>query len=68
MTKRRRASLAHYGLGQYLAAEDIVHDDPLKGLTLKAFGKDYDATKTEIYTLLRNLAQQIANHVLKVQA
>lgn len=66
--RKFRNCLAHYGLGQYLAAEDIVHDDPLKGLTFKAFGKDYDATKTEIYTVLRNLAQQIANHVLKVQA
>lgn len=54
-----RNCLAHYGLGQFLSEDDIIVDDVLKGLTNKAFGMDYDATKRKLYKYLSDLAEQI---------
>lgn len=50
-----------------MSAEDIINDDPLKGLTFKAFGKDYITVKTEVFAMLQHLAKQIADHVLRTQ-
>lgn len=60
-----RNCLAHYGLGQYLNENDVIVDDLLKGLTYKAFNMDYFSTKDEIYTILRELATQIEDYILK---
>jgi hypothetical protein len=60
-----RNCLAHYGLGQYINEEEIIIDDILKGLTNKAFGKDYLIAKEELYVILRNLAGQIKHAILK---
>ena len=65
--RKFRNCLAHYGLGQYMSAEDIINDDPLKGLTFKAFGKNYITVKTEVFAMLQHLAKQIADHVLRTQ-
>ncbi len=54
-----RNCLAHYGLGQYLNEDEIIEDDLLKGLTYKAFDKDYVTTKSELYNALNNLTDQI---------
>lgn len=54
-----RNCLAHYGLGQYMSETEILSTDILKGLTNKAFGKNYVAAKMELYEILRNLATQI---------
>lgn len=56
-----RNCLAHYGLGQYMLAEDIVPDDPLKGLTIKAFGMDYFSAKVSLYDCLNGFVEQIAS-------
>ena len=60
-----RNCLAHYGLGQYLSENEIISDDILKGLTNKAFGKDYSTIKEELYEILRSLANQIGQTILK---
>lgn len=54
-----RNCLAHYGLGQFLSEEDVMVDDVLKGLTIKAFGMDYMTTKELLYKFLGDLAEQI---------
>jgi len=54
-----RNCLAHYGLGQFLDKDEIISDDILKGLTYKAFGKDYFTVKREIYRILNCLNNQI---------
>lgn len=60
-----RNCLAHYGLGQYISNIEIISDDILKGLTNKAFGKDYLTTKVELYEILRSLTEQIRQTILK---
>lgn len=60
-----RNCLAHYGLGQYINEDEIIKDDILKGLTNKAFGKDYLKAKEELYEILRNLVGQIKHAILK---
>lgn len=60
-----RNCLAHYGLGQYMSEDEIISDDILKGLTNKAFGKDYITTKEELYEILRSLTNQIRQTILK---
>jgi hypothetical protein len=58
-----RNCFAHYGLGQYINEDEIVEDDILKGLTYKAFNKDYVTTKDELYSALNNLAEQIKHTI-----
>lgn len=60
-----RNCLAHYGLGRYITESEIISDDVLKGLTNKAFGKDYLTTKEEVYKILKDLAVQIGEMILK---
>jgi hypothetical protein len=57
--KRFRNCLAHYGLGQFLEECDLKDDDPLKGLTIKAFNLNYIDAKKRIYEYLTDLASQI---------
>jgi hypothetical protein len=59
-----RNCLAHYGLGQYISETEIISDDILKGLTNKAFGKDYLTTKVELYEILKSLTKQIRQIIL----
>ena len=54
-----RNCLAHYGLGQFINEDEIIEKDILKGLTNKAFGKDYYSAKDELYSELKNLSKQI---------
>ena len=59
-----RNCIAHYGLGQYITESEIYDTDILKGLTIKAFKKDYLTTKNELYIMLKSLAEQIKADVL----
>lgn len=63
--RKFRNCLAHYGLGQYISESEIDSDDILKGLTNKAFGKDYLIVKEELYKILKGLANQIEEMILK---
>ncbi|MBV4429510.1 hypothetical protein [Clostridium tyrobutyricum] len=63
--RKFRNCLAHYGLGQYIRETEIISDDILKGLTNKAFGKDYLTTKAELYEILRSLTKQIKQIILE---
>ena len=58
-----RNCLAHYGLGQYLTENDLHSDDLLKGLTIKAFGKDYYEAKECLYGYLSELTSQIKERI-----
>lgn len=60
-----RNCIAHYGLGRYISESEIISDDVLKGLTNKAFGKDYLTVKEELYKILKDLANQIGEMILK---
>ena len=60
-----RNCLAHYGLGQYLSTDDLIVNDPLAGLTIKAFGKDYMMTKEVLFAYLIELTAQIKEAILK---
>ncbi len=59
-----RNCIAHYGLGQYIAEREIDDADILKGLTIKAFKKDYMTVKNELYAMLKGLVNQIKYDVL----
>lgn len=59
-----RNCLAHYGLGQYLSDGEIISEDPLKGLTNKAFNMDYVAAKNKLYAYLKELTSQIKASIL----
>lgn len=50
-----------------MTADEIMDDDPLKGLTHKVFGEAYEDTKAGVFEALRHLSLQIGEHVLKVQ-
>lgn len=63
--RKFRNCLAYYGLGQYINETEIISDDILKGLTNKAFGKDYLTTKVELYEILRSLTKQIKQIILE---
>ena len=58
-----RNCLAHYGLGQFLNEEDIVFDDMLKGLTIKAFGLNYSKSKIQLFDYLSGLEKQITDYI-----
>ena len=58
-----RNCLAHYGLGQYMNEEDIIDEDVLKGLTVKAFDMDYYSTKKLLYKYLSELVVQIKEYI-----
>lgn len=60
-----RNCLAHYGLGQYINETEIISHDILKGLTNKAFGKDYLTTKKELFEILKSLTKQIRKEILE---
>lgn len=60
-----RNCLAHYGLGSYMKEKDIIEEDNFKGLTNKAFDKEYLTIKKEIFDILNNLAYQIENYIFK---
>ena len=60
-----RNCIAHYGLGQYLSTDDLIVNDPLAGLTIKAFGKDYMMTKEVLFAYLIELTAQIKEAILK---
>ena len=59
-----RNCLAHYGLGQFLSESDLIVDDPLKGLTNKAFNIDYFSTKEKLYCFLQELSDEIKAEIL----
>ena len=54
-----RNCLAHYGLGQYLTEDDLRLNDPMMGLTEKAFHMYYYTAKEKLYSYLIELTDQI---------
>lgn len=63
--RKFRNCIAHYGLGQFISENELIADDPLKGLTNKAFGQSYQVVKENLYGKLRNLTAQIKELILK---
>ena len=64
INRQFRNCLAHYGLGQYLSESELKTNDPLMGLTLRAFNKDYSTTKKELYEHLMGLTYQIKDIIM----
>ena len=58
-----RNAMAHYKIGVYLKAHEIVQGDPMYGMTKKAFGMDFFQTKQEIVRELRELSDQLESYL-----
>ena len=58
-----RNAMAHYKLGVYLKAQEILPDDPMFGLTHKAFNCDYQEIKRNIFCELKSLSTQIETYL-----
>lgn len=58
-----RNAMAHYKIGRYLREDEIIFSDLMCGMTYKAFGVNYQATKDAIYTELRQLARQLEDYL-----
>ena len=58
-----RNAMAHYKVGVYLKPNDIVPDDPMFGMTQKAFGLNFYEAKNGIYHELKLLSIQLETHL-----
>ena len=54
-----RNAMAHYKIGVYLKPYEIVSDDPMYGMTNKAFNCSFYTAKKEIYSELMSLSKQL---------
>lgn len=54
-----RNAMAHYKVGVYLRVNEIVPEDPMFGLTQKAFNCDFGKVKHAIFSELKFLSMQI---------
>ena len=54
-----RNAMAHYKIGVYLKAREIVPEDPMYGMTQKAFSGDFYQAKNAIILELQKLADQL---------
>ncbi len=61
--RQMRNCLSHYGLGQYIREQELYPNDPLKGLTIKAFDLDYKSAKKMVYLYLSELTDQIERYI-----
>lgn len=59
-----RNAMAHYKVGVYLRANEIVPEDPMFGMTKKAFGEDFVQTKDTIMQELKRLADQLKDYLM----
>lgn len=62
-----RNAMAHYKVGVYLKKDEIVIDDPMYGMTQKAFGMDFYQTKNEIIRELENLSEQLEVYLARTK-
>lgn len=58
-----RNAMAHYKFGVYLRKHELQPNDPMYGMTQKAFGVDFYETKRRIEEELRNLAEQLEKYL-----
>lgn len=58
-----RNAMAHYKVGVYLKPNDIVPDDPMFGMTQKAFGLNFYEAKNGIYHELKLLSRQLETYL-----
>lgn len=58
-----RNAMAHYKVGVYLKKHEILSNDPMFGMTQKAFGTDFYRTKNEVMGELRALANQLEKYL-----
>lgn len=58
-----RNAMAHYKVGVYLKPNEIVAEDPMFGMTQKAFGYDFYQTKEAIVQELKLLADQLETYL-----
>lgn len=58
-----RNAMAHYKLGAYLKPNQMIIEDPMFGMTQKAFGLEYHAVKHAIISELTLLSEQIEKYL-----
>ena len=58
-----RNAMAHYKIGVYLKEQEIVPNDPMFGMTQKAFNRDFLCIKSEIVKELNQLAIQLESYL-----
>ena len=63
VSREFRNTLAHYKLGVILKNEDLIPDDPLRGLVQFYFDKDYYSLKSDILDELRDIVDKIAQYL-----
>ena len=56
-------AMAHYKVGVYLKKHEILSNDPMFGMTQKAFGTDFYRTKNEVMGELSALANQLEKYL-----
>lgn len=54
-----RNAMAHYKVGVYLKPNDIVPDDPMFGMTQKAFGHNFYMVKDSVFDELKSISRQL---------
>ena len=62
-SKEFRNAMAHYKIGVYLKPHEILPDDPMFGMTQKAFGCSYLKIKTGICDELKSISSQLENYL-----
>ena len=55
--------MAHYKIGVYLKVHEIVPEDPMYGMTQKAFGGDFYQVKNDIISEMKKLAVQLESYL-----
>lgn len=58
-----RNAMAHYKVGRFLREDEMIMNDPMYGMTQKAFGLDYRTVKIMIYKSLYSLSKQLETYL-----
>lgn len=62
-SQKFRNAMAHYKLGVYLKPDEMIIEDPMFGMTQKAFGLEYHTVKQAIFSELASLSEQIEKYL-----
>ena len=55
--------MAHYKVGRFLREDEMIMDDPMYGMTQKAFGLDFRTAKIMMCDSLYSLSQQLETYL-----
>ena len=58
-----RNAMAHYKVGRFLREDEMIMDDPMYGMTQKAFGLDFRTAKIMMCDSRYSLSQQLETYL-----